>query len=267
GAGSAATGVADMIVASIVRGGISAEEARAGIWMLDIGGLLHSKRSDLESFNAIYAQPFERISEWGYSESDRITLPDVVHRVQSSVLIGLSGQSGAFGESVVREMAAHTDRPVIFPLSNPTALSEGIPSDLTEWTDGRALIATGSPFPPVSFDGQSRHTAQCNNVYIFPGVGLGVIASGARRVSDAMFMAAAEALSDLSPAFTDSGGPLLPEIDRVREVSRRVAIAVGVEAQKEGLAPAMEAEEWEHRVDTVMWQPRYATYRKVKTVG
>jgi malate dehydrogenase (oxaloacetate-decarboxylating) len=160
-------------------------------------------------------------------------------------------------------MARHVDRPVIFPLSNPTSKSEATPADLLEWTEGRALIATGSPFPPTYHAGRLIRTGQCNNAFIFPGVGLGVIASGASRVTDAMFVAAARVLSEFSPALIDPAAPLYPPLEKVREISRQVALAVGVEAQRAGLTQTKSIAELERCVGDKMWMPHYAPLRSV----
>jgi malate dehydrogenase (oxaloacetate-decarboxylating) len=196
-------------------------------------------------------------------------LHDVVKQVRPTILIGTAAQPGAFSEQVVREMAGSVERPIIFPLSNPTSRSEAAPADLIAWTDGRALVATGSPFPDVHYGGRTIHIGQCNNVFIFPGVGLGVIASGARRVTDSMFVAAAWALSKHSPVRRNPGGEqgdpqpsLFPMLERVREVSRDVALAVGAEAQRAGLAEPTTPQELAQRVDATMWTPRYARLRR-----
>lgn len=262
GAGSAATGVADQIVTAMVADGTSREAAIASIWLVDIGGLLHSGRTDLEPFNRQYAQPRERLAGTGLLELNRIGLPHVVSHAQPTILIGLSGQGGAFTELIVRQMSKVVPRPIIFPLSNPTLLSEARPEDLLAWTDGRAIVATGSPFSEVFLGGKCIHTAQCNNVYIFPGMGLGVIASGATQVADEMFLAAALALSRLSPALSDPNAPLLPDIRDIRQVSRQVALAVGLEAQRMGLAPAVPEEQLSRQIDAKMWQPAYVRYKR-----
>jgi len=159
-------------------------------------------------------------------------------------------------------MAQHVERPIIFPLSNPTSKGEAAPADLIAWTEGRALIATGSPYSDVAFGGRVFHNSQCNNVFIFPGVGLGVIAAGARRVTDAMFVVAARALSELSPARQDSTASLYPSLEQVRQVSRKVALVVGAEAQRADLAEPTSPEELARRVDATMWAPRYARLRR-----
>ena len=178
------------------------------------------------------------------------------------MLIGMSGNAGAFTEAIVRNMARHTERPIIFPLSNPTSKSEATPADLIAWTAGRAIIATGSPFPDVWFNDHIIHNNQCNNVLIFPGVGLGVLASGARRVTDTMFVTAAHALSELSPAAHSSAALLFPPLEQARQVSRHVALAVAAEAQRAGLADPATPDELARRVDALIWEPRYRPMKR-----
>jgi malate dehydrogenase (oxaloacetate-decarboxylating) len=250
GAGSSAIGICDQIVAAMIQSGCAESEARQQLWLIDSKGLVHEGRKDLESSKRKYAQPVSRV------ESSGSTFLDVVRNVQPTILIGTSGQHGAFTEEIVREMARHAARPVIFPLSNPTSSSEATPADLTKWTDGRALIATGSPFAPVDHKGRLIRIGQCNNAFIFPGVGLGVIASGARRVTDAMFSAAAHVLSEFSPALTEADGPLFPPLEKVREISYKVALAVGAEAVRAGLT-TISLESLDGAVANNMWTPQY----------
>lgn len=261
GAGSAATGIAEQIIAAMKSEGLSEQEAKAQLWLIDVGGLVHTGRRDLEEISRPYAQPLERIADWPVADRDRLTLGDVVHHVRPTALIGTAAQTGAFTEDIITEMARHVARPIIFPLSNPTAMCEASPADLLKWTAGRALVATGSPFPVV-FDGAcNRRIGQCNNAYIFPGLGLGVIASGARRVTQEMFVAAAHALSEQSPALSDPLGSLFPPLESVRAISRLVARQVGLEAQRAGLADQTTPEELERRIAEKMWEPRYMPYR------
>lgn len=264
GAGSAATGISDQIVAAMIKEGLTRQEATAAIWMVDIHGLLHSGRADLEPFNRKYAQQIDRINAWPSSSLERTTLLEVIKNVKPSILIGTSAQPGAFTQEIVREMARHTPRPLIFPLSNPTSKSEAVPKDLISWTEGRALVATGSPFSPVKFNNQTITIGQCNNVFVFPGVGLGVISSGARRVSNEMFVAAARALAEFSPALRDPAASLYPALENVRDVSRRVALSVAEEAQADGLAKKSSREELERIVDSNIWNPEYARYVRAK---
>ncbi len=266
GAGSAATGIADQIVAALISEGCSEQEAISQLWLIDVGGLIHTGRIDIEEISRPFAQPVERIADWQVAERDLITLGDVVKHLQPTILIGTAAQPGAFTQDIVQEMARHVARPIIFPLSNPTSRSEAKPIDLMAWTSGRAIVATGSPFPDVpqsiTGGGRPRKIGQCNNAYIFPGVGLGVIAAGARRANQEMFVAAARALSEMSPALGDRMASLFPDLKGIRAVSRQVAMAVGLEAQTSGLAEANSAEELDRRVDEKMWMPRYLRYRR-----
>lgn len=261
GAGSAAAGITAQLVNAMRSEGLTDEQARRRIWLVDSQGLVHSRRTDPDAFKREYAQPFEEVSGWS-DRAGAISLLDVVKRAQPTILIGTAAQPQAFNEQIVREMARHVERPIIFPLSNPTSKCEALPVDVIAWTEGRALVATGSPFEDVEYGGRRICIDQCNNAYIFPGVGLGVIAAQARRVTDAMFVAAARALSDLSPARRDPSQPLLPPLSEVRQVSKHVAIAVATEAQRAGLAEPMSREEFLRRIDAVMWTPTYLPYRR-----
>jgi malate dehydrogenase (oxaloacetate-decarboxylating) len=264
GAGSAATGIAEQIVAVMVEAGIPLEQARRTIWLIDSRDLVHTRRTGLEAVKMLYAQPYEMLEGWTREGSEAFTLYDVVSNVRPTCLIGTSAQPGAFDERTVREMARHVERPVIFPLSNPTSKSEAIPADLIAWTEGRALVATGSPFEPVTYSGRTFTIGQCNNVFIFPGVGLGVIAVGAKRVTDAMFIAAARALSAFSPARQDPTASLYPSLTQVRDVSRAVAQAVAAEAVRSGLAAPLSAEEQTARINATMWTPAYPQVRRME---
>jgi malate dehydrogenase (oxaloacetate-decarboxylating) len=200
GAGSAGIGVADMLREALVADGLPESEARMRFWLVNSGGLLHSGRTDLSEEQRRYAQSAERVGNFSHTlENGRIGLSDVIHKIDATILIGLSTVPGAFTESIVREMARKCERPIILPLSNPTSKSEAVPEDLLRWTDGRALIATGSPFPDVAYKGRKVRISQCNNVFVFPAIGLAVSATGARRVTDGMFLAAARALAQHSP--------------------------------------------------------------------
>jgi len=256
GAGASAIGICDQIVAAMQSEGMPPDQAKKSIWLVDRKGLVHDRRP-AEPFKGQYAQPLAQTANWQIDDASRIAFPDVVRNVKPTILIGTSAQPGAFSEDIVREMARHVDRPIIFPLSNPTSKSEAIPSDLLEWTNARALIATGSPYSPVATDRGLIRIGQCNNSFIFPGVGLGVIASGARRVTDAMFVAAAQVLSAFAPASHDPEGPLYPPLESVRDISRSVALAVGAEAQKAGLAPASTTEVLAQNISRKMWQTDY----------
>ncbi|MEI7770462.1 MAG: NAD-dependent malic enzyme [Chloroflexales bacterium] len=264
GAGSSVHGICDQLVAAMCDEGATPAEARRMIWLVDSRGLVHAGRTDLgdEPFKVAYAQPASCTDSWDRTESGPVTLAEIVHNVRPGILIGAAAQPGAFSAALVRDMASHVDRPIIFPISNPTSKSEATPADLLAWTDGRALIATGSPYAPVPFGDKLVTIGQCNNVFIFPGVGLGILASGARRVTDSMFVAAARALSELSPARQDPTASLYPALSNVRLASRQVALAVAREAQRVGVAAPSAPEELADRVDALMWEPRYATLRR-----
>jgi len=204
----------------------------------------------------MYAQPENRIAGWPRGSNGTVGLADVIGHIDATILIGLSTVSGAFSEAIVREMARKVERPIIFPLSNPTSKSEATPEDLIRWTQGRALVATGSPFAPVNYEGRKIPIAQCNNVYIFPAVGLGVIATSARRITDPMMLAAARTLAENSPALKDPFASLLPPLTDLRRVAAEIALAVGIAAQKEGVAPQIN--ELRARVMTTQWTPVYA---------
>ena len=260
GAGSAGIGVADGLRAAMKEEGLSEEEARRRFWVVDKDGLLHSGRNDLSVEQSVYAQPKSRVSGWPQTSNGNIGLADVIGRINATILIGLSTVHGAFSEPVVREMVRKAERPIIFPLSNPTSRSEANAEDLIRWTEGRALVASGSPFAPVSFGGRKIPIAQCNNIYIFPAMGLGVVASNARRVTESMMLAAARALADNSPALKDDWASLLPPLTEIRKVAAEIAFAVGMEAQKDGVAPKINEEELRRRVLNTQWTPAYPLY-------
>jgi malate dehydrogenase (oxaloacetate-decarboxylating) len=265
GAGAAGTGIAGFLVEAMVEAGLSRAEALGRIYAIDRDGLLIEGMNSILPAQAPFAVPRSAIAGWRLADPGRIGLFDVVANARPSVLIGVSGQPRSFTERVVRKMAEGCERPVIFPLSNPTERSEASPADLLEWTNGRALVGTGSPFPPVIRDGHALPVDQTNNCYIFPGVGLGVLASGARRVTDAMFMAAAKAVAAQSPARHTRNPPLLPPLDGIRAVSAAVALAVARQAVADGVAePASEAA-LEERIARIVWEPAYRPYIRKST--
>jgi malate dehydrogenase (oxaloacetate-decarboxylating) len=257
GAGSTGIGVSDGLRAAMISEGLSEEEARSRFWLVDKDGLLHSGRNDLSSEQRVYAQPDMQLAGWPRSSNGNIGLADVIGKINATILIGLSTVGGAFSEPIVREMARKTERPIIFPLSNPTSKSEATAADLIHWTDGRALVASGSPFAPVSYKGRKITIAQCNNVHVFPAMGLGVVASGTRRVTDAMMQAAARALAANSPALKDPSASLLSPLKDSRRVAREIAFAVGIQAQKDGVAPEISEDEMRRRVEETQWTPVY----------
>jgi len=260
GAGSAGIGVADGLRAAMTGDGLSEQEARSRFWVIDIDGLLHSGRKGLTPEQSVYAQPESRVSAWPRTFKGKIGLADVIASIDATILIGLSTVGGAFSEPIVREMARKVQRPIIFPLSNPTSKSEATAEDLIRWTDGRALVAAGSPFAPVSYGGHRIPIAQCNNVYIFPAMGLGIVASGARRVTDAMMLAAARTLGANSPALKDPTASLLPRLTDLRRVAAEIAFATGIQAQKDGVAPKVSNGELRRRITKTQWTPGYSEF-------
>jgi malate dehydrogenase (oxaloacetate-decarboxylating) len=228
---------------------------------VDRPGLLTSELPDLLDFQRPFAHDRASLAGWSLANPGRIDLLDVMNNARPTTLIGVSGQAGAFTEPVIRAMARGAARPVVFPLSNPTSKSEASPHDLLAWTDGRAIVGTGSPFPPVMRDGRPFQTDQTNNSYVFPGVGLGVLAVGARRVTDRMFEAAARALAAVSPAKDGRSMHLLPPVSELRSVARLVARAVGRAAREEGLCEPFDDAQIDHRIDAKMWRPLYRSYR------
>ena len=260
GAGSAGIGVADGLREAMKREGLSDEEARSHFWIVDKDGLLHSGRKDLSAEQAVYAQPQSRVAGWPRTFHGQVGLADVVGQITPTILIGLSTVGGAFSEPIVREMARKVERPIIFPLSNPTSKSEANAEDLIRWTDGRALVASGSPFAPVSYGGRKIPIAQCNNVYIFPAMGLAVTASGASRVTEPMMLAAARTLAANSPALKNPNASLLPALTEIRRVAAEIAFAVGIEAQNNGVAPKISEEALRRRVQQTQWEPAYPNY-------
>jgi malate dehydrogenase (oxaloacetate-decarboxylating) len=267
GAGAASIGVADYLHAALVGEGLSEEDARRRIWMVNRGGLLLEGRAELTPEQRVYAQPLARVAGWTRSGGDTIGIYDVIKNIRATVLIGLSTVTDAFTEPIVREMASKVERPIIFPLSNPTEKSEAHPGDLICWTDGRALVATGSPYAPVQFGGRTIPISQCNNVYIFPAVGLAVMASrlsgdgvGTQRVTDAMMIAAARALAEQSPALKDSSAPLLPPLKNIRAVAAEIAFAVALEAERNARGDAAAKESLRARIVESQWAPEYPGY-------
>ncbi len=261
GAGSAGCGIAEQIINEMMSEGLSDAEARRRVMMVDRYGLLTDKLTNLLPFQARLVQPSEAIAGWE-TGSDSVSLLDVVRHARPTVLIGVSGQPGLFTEEIIREMHRHCPRPIIMPLSNPTSRVEATPADLISWTDGAALIATGSPFAPVTWKEKVYPIAQCNNAYIFPGIGLGIIASGARRVTDSMLMSASRALADCSPLATDPTGPVLPELGDIQQVSRQIAIEVARAARLAGVAAESSEEALAQAVEDNFWTPAYRHYRR-----
>jgi malate dehydrogenase (oxaloacetate-decarboxylating) len=263
GAGSAGCGISQLIMQAMLEEGMTEAEARKCFYLIDRPGLLTADMPDLLPFQKPFVQSKEMTADWYDTDHDTmISLQDVVHNVYPTLLIGVSGQAGIFTEEIIRTMAAHVDRPIIFPLSNPTQRSEATPSDIMKWTGDRAIIGTGSPFGDVMRNGKPFRVDQTNNCYIFPGMGLGLIATKATFVSDKMFMAAAKALADCSPAKFDPAANLLPPMTEIRQVSLKVATAICEEAFKSGLAQVTFKDEIQHHIRSMMWIPEYLEYKK-----
>jgi len=269
GAGTAGTGIGDQIADAIaVESEKSTEDARKQIWCVDKPGLLlESHKDKLTPAQHPYAKPD---SEW--SDKDHSSLLEVIKTVKPHILIGTSTKPGAFTEEAIKEMASHVDRPIIFPLSNPTKLHEAQPSDLFKWTQGKALIATGSPFPPVEHNGTRYEVAECNNSTTFPGIGLGAVLARTKLMTPALLVAATKALAAQAPALKDETAGLLPDVTDVREISVKIAMAVIKKAVEEGLAqaqdiPAESDGELDQWIRVQMWDAEYRTLKKVDKEG
>jgi malic enzyme len=259
GGGAAGVGIAHQLRGAFERAGKSPEEITRAIAVLDSRGLIHSKREGLDEHKKTFAWPHELASEHGLDPEVEIQLEEMIKAMKPTMLIGTSGVPGTFTESMIREMAKHVERPVVFPLSNPTKNSEAHAADVVKWTEGRCLIATGSPFDPVEYEGRTIHISQGNNVYIFPGVGLGALASKASKVTNSMFTAAAYDLAKQVSADDLAAGKLYPPLQDMRRITRRIAAAVARQAFDEGLAQADPDTPIEDLVDDLVWEPRYPT--------
>lgn len=261
GAGSAGCGIAEHIIAAMQIQGLSESEARKRIFMVDRYGLLTEDMTGLLGFQQRLAQKNGDVAGWAGSEAFPQLL-DVVAHANATVMIGVSGQRGLFTEQVIREMHKHCAKPLVMPMSNPTSKVEATPEEILRWTDGNALVATGSPFAPVSINGRTVHIAQCNNSYIFPGIGLGVIASKASRITDKMLMAASNALAECSPMVTGLGDAVLPPLKDIQEVSKKIALAVAKQAQADGMALETSEEILLAAIERNFWIPDYRDYRR-----
>ncbi len=262
GAGTAGTGVADQLFAAMVRQGSSPEAAAKCFYLIDQPGLLVDDMDELTDFQQPYARAASEVRAWKIS-GENPNLLDVIHYAKPTILVGCSAVSGAFNEKVVRAMSEYTDRPIILPLSNPTSRAEAHPADIYEWSQGKALVATGSPFADITYQGKKIRISQSNNAFIFPGIGLGVIACRPKKLTDEMIWAAAEALSKFSPVFKDKDAPLLPDLSMVREISLAIAKRVIEEARSQGLATYQNECSVDEAIQQVIWQAKYYPYEKM----
>ena len=262
GAGSAGCGIAEQIVQQMCREGISDIQARGQVFMVDRFGLLTEGMLGLRDFQQRLVQPVEAIQEWSFS-GEFASLLDVVNCTQPDILIGVSGQAGLFTEQVIRSMKKNCKLPIIFPLSNPSRHVEATPQQVIEWTDGQVIVATGSPFKPVEYKGKTYPIAQCNNSYIFPGIGLGVIVAKASLISDEMLLASSAALAEASPLAATGQGELLPALGEIAKLSRKIAFDVAKIAMQQNLALEVSDEILKERIEQNFWMPEYRPYKRV----
>ncbi|UTG81947.1 oxaloacetate-decarboxylating malate dehydrogenase [Bacillus paranthracis] len=264
GAGTAGIGIADQVRDAMVRAGLSEEESYKRFWCIDRNGLVTDNMEDLLDFQIPYARKEAEVSEW--KQNGVIGLAEVVKHVKPTILIGTSTVAGAFKEEIIKEMASHVERPIILPMSNPTPLAEAKPADLIEWTEGRALVATGSPFEPVTYNGVTYVIGQSNNALIFPGLGLGTIVVRASVMTDGMFAAAAEAVASMVDT-SQPGAPILPEVEELRNISEMVAIEVAKVAVAEGVAREnLSDNDIKIAVKEAIWEPEYRQIKAVEKV-
>lgn len=264
GSGSAGCGIAELIINAMIIEGLTDAEARARVFMVDRYGLLTEGMIELVDFQERLVQPLSALGDWNLaSDGDYASLLDVINNAQASILIGVSGKPGLFTEEVIRQMHARCPRPIILPLSNPSQHVEAHPRDVIAWTDGEAIVATGSPFDAIDYDGANYEISQCNNSYVFPGVGLGVISCKARLVSDEMLMVASTTLAELSPGPEDKSSAVLPPLTALPEISRKIAFKVARIAIEQELAREMTDEELLASIEHNFWTPVYREYRRI----
>jgi malate dehydrogenase (oxaloacetate-decarboxylating) len=259
GGGSAGCGIAEQIISGMTQEGLTDSQARERVFIVDRHGLLTDDMSGLLDFQSCLTQKKSSLKNWGHP-GGTLSLLDTVRNAKPTVLIGVSGQPGLFTEEVVREMHKNCARPIVLPLSNPNSRVEALPEDIIRWTEGKALVATGSPFAPVEYAGKSYPIAQCNNSYIFPGIGLGVLASKARRITNGMLMASSRALADCSPLAQGKLGALLPDLANIQAVSKTIAFHVAQAAQQDSVADPMSAEDLRKTIEEIYWVPEYRSY-------
>lgn len=264
GAGSAGCGIAEQVISQMVTEGISDAQARSQVFMIDRFGLLTEGMPDLRDFQQALVQSKAAIAHWSFS-GDYASLRDVMNCAAPDILIGVSGVAGLFTEAVVRAMKKNCQLPIIMPLSNPIKQIEARPEKIIEWTDGEVIIATGSPFKPIEYNGKTYPVAQCNNSYIFPGIGLGVLACKASRISDEMLRIASETLAEASPLANTGSGGLLPPLTQLAQLSRKIAFAVAKMAMQQGYALEMDDESLTRKIESNFWKPQYRQYKRVSS--
>ncbi|CDZ78185.1 putative NAD-dependent malic enzyme 2 [Legionella massiliensis] len=263
GAGSAGTGICDQIVDAMVRQGFSPAEAYKRFWLIDRQGLLIDSDLELTEAQKPYARPSQEIASW--STHNRLpSLTDTVRQIKPTILIGCSAQPGAFSQDIIEIMSSTCERPIIFPLSNPDEKCEAQPKDILAWSQGKALIATGTAFPDVEYQSRLLEIAQCNNALVFPGIGLGILAVQASRLSKRMIWAAAKILAEYSPSKKDSYLPLLPALEQAQIVAKHIAVAVARAAIDEGLAQQNQQADLEKLIQDRFWEPRYLPFKKLE---
>jgi malate dehydrogenase (oxaloacetate-decarboxylating) len=263
GAGSAGTGISEQIIDALVRKGLSLEDAYDCFWLIDRQGLLIEDDPELTDAQKPFARKAKEIKKWAIHDKKFPSLMDTIRHVKPTILIGSSAQAGAFSQEVIETMSSHCERPIIFPLSNPDEKCEAQPADILVWSQGKALIATGTAFPAVEYQNRLVQIAQCNNALIFPGIGLGILAVRANRLSKTMIWAAAEALSHFSPSKKDSFLPLLPSLDDAQTVAKHIAVAVAQKAIEEGLAQCNQDKDLPKLIEERFWEPRYLPFRRI----
>lgn len=264
GAGSAGCGIAEQVISQMVSEGLTDAQARSQVYMVDRFGLLTEGMSDLRDFQQALVQQKDAIADWSFS-GDYASLRDVMNCAKPDILIGVSGVAGLFTEAVVKAMKKHCALPIIMPLSNPIKQIEARPEKIIEWTEGKVIIATGSPFKPIEYQGKTYPVAQCNNSYIFPGIGLGVLAVKARRISDDMLRIASETLAAASPLANTGEGGLLPPLTQLAELSKKIAFEVAKVAMQQGHALELDDESLQKKIDANFWKPEYRQYKRVSS--
>jgi malate dehydrogenase (oxaloacetate-decarboxylating) len=264
GAGSAGCGIAEQVISQMVSEGLTDAQARSQVYMVDRFGLLTEGMADLRDFQQALVQQKAAIADWSFS-GDYASLRDVMNCAKPDILIGVSGVAGLFTEAVVKAMKKHCALPIIMPLSNPIKQIEARPEKIIEWTDGQVIIATGSPFKPIEYQGKFYPVAQCNNSYIFPGIGLGVLAVKAKRISDDMLRIASETLAAASPLANTGEGGLLPPLTQLAELSKKIAFEVAKVAMQQGHALELDDESLQKKIDANFWKPEYRQYKRVSS--